>query len=430
MRQPPGTRSGSYGATSPGSYRRAPRDCSKASLEAFAGRGERAALILSWVQGRGPPPGLRIRGIARVDPKTKELLKRLRPGEIAVIDHRDIDEVSAQAFVAVRPRAVVNAASSMSGRYPNPGPKAMVEAGIPLIDCVERSTFDLIRETDMIEIDDRRIYRNGVQVGEGERLTLERIESGLAQAQANLAGLADSFVDNTLEYARREKWLITGGISFPELRTPMKGRHSVVVVRGHGYREDLIAIASYIDELAPVLIGVDGGADVLIECGYTPHIIVGDMDSVTDAALRSGAEIVVHAYPGGKAPGLSRTQALGLGAVSVACPGTSEDLALLLAYEKGSELIVAVGTHSSLIDFLEKGRAGMASTFLVRLRVGSILVDAKGVSRIYQGRPKKRYPLEVALAALIPLLIVAALSQPVRQLLRLVLLRIRLMLGV
>jgi uncharacterized membrane-anchored protein len=160
----------------------------------------------------------------------------------------------------------------------------------------------------------------------------------------------------------------------------------LVVVRGYDYREDLAVLRPYIREYRPILIGVDGGADALIEAGYRPDVIVGDMDSVSDHALRCGAEVVVHAYADGRAPGLQRVQDLGVAAVVFPAAGTSEDVALLLADEKGAELIVAVGTHATLVEFLDKGRQGMASTFLTRLRVGGKLVDAKGVSRLYRRR--------------------------------------------
>jgi uncharacterized membrane-anchored protein len=140
----------------------------------------------------------------------------------------------------------------------------------------------------------------------------------------------------------------------------------------------------YIREFKPVLIGVDGGADALVEAGYTPDIIIGDMDSVTDDVLRCGAEVIVHAYPDGRAPGLARVHQLGVSAVTFPAAATSEDLAMLLADEKGASLLVAVGTHATLVEFLDKGRGGMASTFLTRLKVGGKLVDAKGVSRLYR----------------------------------------------
>jgi uncharacterized membrane-anchored protein len=152
----------------------------------------------------------------------------------------------------------------------------------------------------------------------------------------------------------------------------------------------------------------------LLEQGYTPQVIVGDMDSVSERALRSGAEIVLHAYPGGDAPGRGRLEALGVEFKVVEASGTSEDVAYLLAHEKGADLIVAVGSHGNLREFLDKGRRGMASTFLVRLRVGEILVDAKGVSRMYRGSIRARDMALLVGAALFSMVAVVAVSQPLR----------------
>ena len=183
-----------------------------------------------------------------------------------------------------------------------------------------------------------------------------------------------------------------------------------MVVRGYHYREDLAALRPYIREYRPVMVGVDGGADALIESGYTPHVIVGDMDSVSDGALRCGAELVVHAYRDGRAPGLDRLHRLGLEGIVFPAAGTSEDIAMLLADEGGASLIVAVGTHATLMEFLDKGRSGMASTFLTRLRVGSKLVDAKGVSRLYRSRISLSSLLWLVLATLVTLAVAIVLA--------------------
>lgn len=358
----------------------------------------------------------RIAGVARVDPRTKRLAKRIRPGEIAVIDHRDLDEVSAESLVRARVRAVVNASPSISGRYPNLGPAVLAEAGVLLFDALTPGLLSRVAEGDRVEILGLSLYRNGEPVAELERLTAARIGDRMAAARAHLSEELDRFVENTLEYAKREKGLILGDVPLPETKTPLRGRHALVVVRGSDYKEDLAAVRGYIEEVRPVLIGVDGGADALLEEGFRPDLIVGDMDSVSDEALRCGAEIIVHAYADGRAPGLERTERLQVPAATFPVPGTSEDAALLLAYGKGAELIVAVGTHTNMIDFLEKGRSGMASTFLVRLKVGSILVDAKGVNKLYRGRVRLQYLVQIALAALIPVIVVIGLSEPIQRL--------------
>lgn len=370
---------------------------------------------------------MRLQGIVRIDRKTKDLVKRLEPGDIAIIDHPDLDEIAAQSLLEARVKAVINTQAFSTGRYPNLGPKLLAEYGVLLLDQVGSEIIGRVTEGELIRVVDNRVEtQNGEVLGEGTVLTKSLIRRQMIKAQSNLVPLAEEFIDNTLEFAQREKGFVLGEVEFPELRTEFEGRHVVVVVRGHNYRADLSTLRSYILDVKPVLIGVDGGADALLEIGQKPELIIGDMDSVSDRALQSGAEILVHAYPDGRAPGLVRIQNLGLAAQTVAAPGTSEDIALLLAYELGAALIVAVGTHSGMIDFLEKGRRGMASTFLVRLKVGSVLVDARGVSELYKIRSGHRYLLQVVIAAALPLALLSLLSSPVRQVLRLILLQVRL----
>jgi uncharacterized membrane-anchored protein len=332
------------------------------------------------------PESSGVSGIVRVDARTKNLTKRLRPGEIAVIDHQDIDKVSAEALLACRPAAVVNAAPSISGRYPNLGPEILVEAGIPLIDNVGRDVMHDLHEGQQVRITGDEVWRGEEVVATGQAFDAELVHSSMEEARAGLAVQLEAFAANTMEYLRRERELLLDGVGVPDITTQLDGRHALIVVRGYHYKEDLKTLRSYIREYRPVLIGVDGGADALIEEGLRPDLIVGDMDSVSDAALRSGAEIVVHAYRDGNAPGLERVRRLGVEPVVFPATGTSEDVAMLLADDKGATLIVAVGTHATLVEFLDKGRSGMASTFLTRLRVGGKLVDAKGVSRLYRSR--------------------------------------------
>lgn len=372
---------------------------------------------------------MQIKGPARVDRRTKNLVKRLRPNDIAIIDHEDLDQVAAESLVKTRARAVVNASASISGRYPNPGPQTLVESGVVLLDRVGPEIMDRIHDGDPVEIVGNALFLGGSYLASGTLLSADLIQEQMRLAQDNLAFELDKFVQNTMEYALREKELILGGIPFPDLRTPIAGRQVLVVVRGHHYREDLIAIKSYIREVHPVLVGVDGGADALLEFGYKPDIIVGDMDSITDDALRCGAELIVQAYSDGRAPGLARVKALGLNPLVLPAPGTSEDVALLMAFEKRASLIVALGTHSNMIDFLDKGRKGMASTFLVRLKVGSILVDARGVSRLYRGHVRAGYLLLVALAAGVTMAVIIGVSETIRQFFVLLWMKVRLVLG-
>lgn len=326
-----------------------------------------------------------VTGTVRVDPRTKALTKRLRPGDVAVIDHLDIDRVSAEALVACQPAAVLNAARSTSGRYPNLGPEILVQAGIPLVDDLGPDIMALT-EGRAVRVLDAAVYDGPTLVAEGVQQTAATVEANLDEARAGLSVQLESFAANTMDYLRRERDLLLDGVGVPDISTPIDGRQVLIVVRGYHYKEDLATLRPYIVEYRPVLIGVDGGADAILEAGWTPHLIVGDMDSVSDRALTCGAEVVVHAYRDGRAPGIARVEQLGVKHVVFPATGTSEDVAMLLADDKGAELIVAVGTHATLVEFLDKGRSGMASTFLTRLRVGGKLVDAKGVSRLYRQR--------------------------------------------
>jgi uncharacterized membrane-anchored protein len=327
-----------------------------------------------------------IHGVVRLDRRTKNLTKRLKPGEIAVIDHVDLDRVSAEALVDCKVAAVVNVADSISGRYPNLGPEILVEAGVPLVDGIGREVFSTLHEGELVRLHDGALYRGEDALAKGAIQDSETVAESMDDARAGLSIQLEAFTANTLEYLRRERDLLLDGVGVPDIHTQMDGRHVLIVVRGYDYRDDLVALRPYIREYRPVLIGVDGGADALVENGYAPDLIVGDMDSVKDETLKSGAEVVVHAYRDGRAPGAERLERLGVESIEFPATGTSEDVAMLLADSKGASLIVAVGTHNSLVEFLDKGRSGMASTFITRLRVGAKLVDAKGVSRLYRSR--------------------------------------------
>src|SRR6266511_3361128 len=356
---------------------------------------------------------------ARVDRRTKNLLRRVQPGEVAFIDHEDLDRVSAEGLADKGVSAVVIAARSISGRYPNLGPLILVERGVPLIDAVGKLLLSKIKEGQPVRVDGDRIYAGSDLVGVGTRQTPESVTAAMDVARRRLAEQFESFAANTMLFIVREWNLLFGVSGLPTLDHKMAGRHVLVVVRGYQYKEDPAALRPYISEVRPIVIGVDGRSDALLEEGYRPNLIVGDMDSVTEAALRSGAEIVLHAYPSGHAPGRERLTALGLSYKVLQASGTSEDVAFLLAHEKGADLIVAVGSHGNLREFLDKGRMGMASTFLVRLRVGEILVDAKGVSRMYRRTIRGRDALLLVGAALLAFIVVVAISPPLRLLVKL-----------
>jgi uncharacterized membrane-anchored protein len=354
------------------------------------------------------PPG--IVAVARVDRRTKSIGKRLNPGEIAIIDHCDLDRVSAEELIRRKVAAVVNASASITGRYPNLGPQLLLDAGIPVVDGVGKDVLVKVADGAVVRLDHETLYLGEAVVAKGTPLTRELVQAAMAEARSMVAVQIESFAANTLEFLRREHSLLTDGVAAPEMVTDMQGRHVLVVVRGYHYREDLAALRPYIREYKPVMIGVDGGADALMEAGYLPDAIFGDMDSVSDEALCCGAELVVHAYPDGRAPGMARLRELGLDAVSCPAPGTSEDVALLVADAKGASLIAVVGTHHTLEEFLDKGRPGMSSTFITHLRVAGKLVNARGVHQLYQSRISGWSLLGLVLAAAVTVLVAVVFS--------------------
>lgn len=368
---------------------------------------------------------MRYSGTAKLDKRTKDLTKRLTSADIAIIDHVDMDRVSAEGLATTGVEVVINAAQSISGAYPNVGPLVLARRGVTIIDNVGTGIFDAIKEGQEIEIVDDDIFLAGEKVAKGERLSVKGIETAMEAARASIGDQLDKFARNTLEYLENEKELLTDEIWVPTLREDISGRHVLVVVRGYDYKEDIKALKPYIQEMKPVLIGVDGGADALMEEGFKPDIIVGDMDSVTDKALTSGAQLIVHAYADGRCPGMARLDELGVEGIAWPLTATSEDLALLLGWEGGADLIVALGTHANLIEYLDKGRTGMSSSFLVRLKVGPKLVDAKGVNKLYRASVSPGGLILLVLAALVVITAIMLLSPAVRSFVELLVLRVQ-----
>jgi uncharacterized membrane-anchored protein len=368
---------------------------------------------------------LEVRGTARLGRRTKDLVKRLGPDDVAIIDHRDLDRMAAEDLVECGVRGVVNVAPSTSSRYPNPGPLILVRAGVHLVDAVGAPLFDELSDGDMVIVRGGTVLGPRGIVAEGTVRTPGELADVQCEQQERIGEAIQDFAENTLSHIRDELEVVVGKLKIPDLRTDFRDRHVLIVVRGTDYRRDLRAIRPYIRGLRPVLVGVDGGGDALLEVGLKPDLIVGDMDSASDKVLRSGAELVVHAYTDGAAPGRERLERLELDHKVVPAAGTSQDVAMLLAYERGARLIVSVGSHFNLIEFLDKDRAGMSSTFLTRLRVGEILVDTKGVSRLYPQGPSRRLMMVVVLAALVTLVIVVLSSPAMERLIELLWLKLQ-----
>ena len=374
-------------------------------------------------------PAVPVSGPARLDRRTKNLVKRLRPGDVAVIDHADLDRVAAEDLAAGGAVAVVNVAEFSTGRYPNAGPLLLARSGVRLVEAVGSPLFDELSDGDGVVIDGGEVRSNGSVRARGTALTATDLEERLRDLRARIDEALSDFAENTIRHLREEGALLAGGLELPPTRTDFRDRHVLIVVRGTTYRKDLRTLRAYIDDVRPVLVGVDGGADAILEEGFKPDVILGDMDSASDAALECGAELIVHAYPDGRAPGRDRLLERGLDHLIVPAPATSQDVAMLVAHEKGARLIVSVGAHFNLTEFLDKNRAGMSSTFLTRLRVGETLVDAKGVSGLYNPGTRGWHLALVGIAFLVLITIVVVTLPALENLFELIWLKIKVSLG-
>jgi uncharacterized membrane-anchored protein len=371
-----------------------------------------------------------VAGIARLGKRTKHLVKQLRPGDVAIVDHRDLDRVSGEDLVACGVAAVINCSPSSTGSYPNMGPLLLVQAGIRLVDVPGSKLFDQLQDGDPVVVRGGEVWRRGELLTVGEELELERVQGETDRRRAEIGEALEAFATNTVQYMLEERDLLAGRIELPRFDTDFRDRPVLIVVRGVDHKRDIRALRPYIRDVKPVLVGVDGGADALLQEGFKPDMIVGDMDSAAEATLRCGAELVVHAYADGRAPGRDHLDALGLEHKTVPAPGTSQDIAMLIAAERGAELLVSVGSHFNLVEFLDKNRRGMASTFLVRLRVGEILVDAKGVSRLYRPRPGLAPVLLLALVGVVALIAVVLATPGLHDVADLLWLKLQVLLGI
>lgn len=389
--------------------------------------GRTRSLKLPTRADRAPAP---IAGTARLGRRTKELWKRLTPADIAVIHHLNLDRIAAEELVRCNVRAVINTAPSSDRSYPNAGPLTLVRAGVPLIDVPDDALFERLSDGDRITIAGGKVMdREGNVVAEGIHLDADELAADLDDQRRRIDQALHAFAENTVSHIRDEGELLSGTIDFPDTRTSFRDKHCLIVVRGTDHAKDLRALRAYIRDVRPVMIGVDGGADAILNEGHKLDVILGDMDSASEDTLKSGAELIVHAYGDGSAPGSERLNDLGLEFLTVPAAGTSQDVAMLLASEKGASLIVSVGAHFNLVEFLDKQRGGMSSTFLTRLRIGEILVDAKGVSRLYNPGLSLSH-LSLFFAAFAVLMTIVVLTTPaLENLAELLWLKIKVVLG-
>jgi uncharacterized membrane-anchored protein len=329
-------------------------------------------------------------GVARLDRRVGRLLNRLNSGDIAVVDIADLDRSTADALVAAGVSVVVNAQPSISGRYPNLGPEVLVQHGIALLDEVGSEIFAEVKEGSKLRLDEDVLYI-------GDRVAARGVRQDAASIQ---------------QHMELEKELLLDGVGLPELSTRFRGRHVLLVAKGYDYKADLRSLKHYIREFRPILVGVDAGADVLRDAGYEADLVVGNLDEISDAALREASEVVAHADHHGRVEGLARVQDLRIEPVVFASAGTSEDAAMLLADAGSARLIVTVGMRATLEEFLDAGRGGIASTVLTRLKIGGRLVDAKAAAQLFQTRVSALSLVLLAIAAALAIAVVLIASSP------------------
>ncbi len=366
---------------------------------------------LSGLLHRSRPelPGLT--GIARVDRRTDALLRRLRPGEIAVLDQIDLDRPTAEALVAAEVAAVVNASPSISGRFPNLGPQILVTAGIPLVDDAGADMLRAVRDGARVRLHEGVLYAGEQPLGEGRTQTDDSVADALAEAKSGLTHQLEAFAANTIEFMRRERALLLDGHGVPDVEVDLAGRQVVVVGPGHEAESVLRRLKGFIREYRPVLVGVGAGADTLVAAKYRPDLVLADPSEVSNEALTSGGDVVVPAFADGHAPGLHRVQDLGASAVTFPSMANPEDLALLLAHHHGAQMIVTVGLSASMAEFLDRGRSGSnASTFLTRLQTGGSVVDGELIASMYRSRTSFGPVLLLILAALVAVVVALLVS--------------------
>jgi uncharacterized membrane-anchored protein len=356
------------------------------------------------VRSRPAPTLPGVHGPARLHRRTTSLLGRLQPGDVAVLDHLDMDRETAQALIDAGVAAVVNASPMISGRYPNLGPELLVQAGVTVVDSAGIEVFDRVKDGTEVRIDAGVVHAGATLVATAREVTADVVRREMGQARSGLTAQLESFTHNTTEFLRREQDLLLHGHGIPETATEIAGRPVVVVVRSHGWEDELRGIRAFVREQRPVLIGVDRGADALVEAGHRPDVVVltsGSDDLPSAAVLRKARDVVVLVEQGSPRSAIEHLERMSIRPLRFETTATTEDAALLLASTHDAALIVGVGLHATLAEFLDRRRTGLASTFLTRLKVGPDLVDASALPRLYDGAVRPRHLLGALLAGVI-----------------------------
>ncbi len=353
-------------------------------------------------------------GTVRLDRDSSALAGRLRRGDIAVMDHLDLDGGTAARMVAVGVAAVVNAAPSSSGRHPTRGAETLLAAGVPLLDGVGPGIFGALREGQQAVLDldagagtgaVLRTDRGGAasEVARGTVQTAVTVAASAEAARSGLLERLEGLVGDAVETLWRDpELMLDGPPAGLRWAAPVRGRAVLVVPPGPGAAEQLHLLGRWLRRTRPVVVAVDGGARTAAAAGLTVDLLAlsgdgRDADSAgadsADAADAGGAGLddasvrvagaVLALGPGAAA----RAEAAGASweEVDVAMPAVPGVLAVLAA--AAPDLLVQATQAPELRDLLDLDRIDGAAALLARLRLGGLLLDATAVAALDGRRP-------------------------------------------
>jgi uncharacterized membrane-anchored protein len=351
-----------------------------------------------------------VTGTARTDRRTTALLPRLRSGDVAVLDHVDLDGPTAEALVEAGVVAVVNRSPMISGRFPNRGPQLLVDAGIPMVDLAHgldgRDLLAAVADGRPVQVSGGSVLVGDQVVAEGRALSAEDVADQLGAAESGLSSQLHTLTHNTAEFLRREEALVLHGEGVPQTRTRLRGRPVVVVAQGPDDVAELRRIRRYLREVEPVVIASGDGLTVARGAGLRPDVVVLDAraEELPPAkALRECRDVVITQATSGMRAGMGadRFERLGVRVLTMQTSATPADAALLLADAAGATPIIGVGLRGTIDEFLDGNREGLGSGFVARLKVGPRLVDADAVPMLYSGQLRARHAYLVLLIGLI-----------------------------
>lgn len=372
---------------------------------------------------------------ARVDRSTAGLTARLRPGEVAVLDHLDLDRTSAERLLRRGVAAVVNVAPSLSGRTLAGGAQTLVAAGVPLLDDVGTEVLATVRDGQQVVLDicAGTLRVDGRDVASGQVQTVATVRAAELHARARLATSVRTLVEDAGDLLGREAALLLDGAPTAPvaLRDLAAGRAVLVVGADPDAAHELALLRGWIRRTSPLLVAVGGGARVLLDSGVVPDIAVGDLADLPEPGARAATTAPGEpdragrpdpaASLAGLAPALTGCELValdtraatsardhGLGATLVETALPPVEAALVLVAAAHPAVTVCAGMPSTLVDLLDTGRTRAAASLLARLRGEGTLVSASAAAALVPAPPRLPRALAGLLLVLAVLLAAAA----------------------